>query len=225
MLGRPRPRRIRRDDAEAAARTWASHERVRRHHQAREETRGAKRGLAREGSEYLTDGRRSVLTRRRPSPRAKGVCAGGSTRRNTTDSEGKPAGFVAVYFVRRTGRRRRRFRARRTAREPRPKSDDTDDEQPLKLPPVPREESGRRRRREEEGPAARPQGEEDDPRGGRLSVCFRSFLNLSSRRWRRDVTPPRRHRCGQRVYASRVGAAAASRRRRSTQVRRGARRD
>ena len=55
----------------------------------------------------------------------------------------------------------------------------------MKLPPVPRAREGdRRRRREEEGPAARPEGEEDDPRGV-LTQCL--FPTMASKSRHRDA--------------------------------------
>ena len=62
-------------------------------------------------------------------------------------------------------------------------------------------------------------GDVDDAVGA--DSAWEMNLNLTrSRRWRqRDVTPPRRHRCGRtRVYASHERAATASRRYRSTQA-------
>ena len=135
----------RRDDAESAARTWASHvHESGENHKAREETRRARsEGWRVEGSEYLGRSvRRSVLDASgKPVSQSEGCVRGwlDSSRSDYVDGEGKPAALWHVYFS--SGELEgdeEDLELSELLESLVPKSDDTDDEAPLKLPPVPR---------------------------------------------------------------------------------------
>lgn len=135
----------RRDDAESASRTWAAHvNESGDHHKAREETRRARsEGWRVEGSEYLGRSvRRSVLDATgKPISHSEGCVRGwlDASRSDYVDGEGRPAALWHVYFA--SGELEgdeEDLELSELLESLVPRSDDTDDEQPMKLPPVPR---------------------------------------------------------------------------------------